>query len=228
MMNKLIPVMALNRGHRDQILAHLLKLSSEARRLRFGMELQDAGIERYVDHIDYENDGLFGIFDDNIMLIAFTHAARAGNMVEFGVSVLPDYRGRGYGTALFAKSELFARNHYIHRMYMHCLRENEPMMKIARRAKMNIVFDAGEVDSYLELPPADTASLTADVTQNEYAQFDLALKKGVHNLELASQGMQSLFSTYLTAFTPRSRSLNINQSNHAHEKSTREENNSSN
>lgn len=195
--------MALNRRHRELILAHLLKLSGEARRLRFGMELHDEGIARYVDNIDFANDGLYGIFDADVALVAFTHAARAGKMVEFGVSVLQEYRGRGYGTALFEKAELFARNHYINKMYVHCLRENEPMMKIARNAKMNIVFDAGEVDSYLELPPLDAASITEDVVQNEYAIFDLALKKGVHNMDVASKNMQTLFSSYMKAFSPR-------------------------
>jgi GNAT superfamily N-acetyltransferase len=203
MPHSLIPIVPLSHRQLPAIIKHLLSLSPEARRFRFGMALPDSGVERYANHLDFDQDGLFGIFDDDINLVAFMHAARAGSMVEFGVSVDPQYRGRGYGTALFKKAELFARNHFIYKMYVHCLRENEPMMRIARRAGMSIVFDAGEADSYLELPPADTGSLTEELTQNEYASFDLALKEGVHHLENTSVKMQALYSSYLNAFRPK-------------------------
>lgn len=199
----MIPIIHLTHFHRGAIIDHLLSLSPEARRLRFGMALADDSIIKYVDHFDYEKDGLYGVFDDDLKLVAFNHSARVGDMVEFGVSVDPAYRGRGIGTAMFQKTELFARNHFLSKLYLHCLRENEPMMRMARRAHMKIIFDAGEVDSYLELPPADTASITADLAQEEFATFDLALKRGVHNFENAAQNFQSLFSAYMKAFTPK-------------------------
>ena len=72
------------------------------RYLRFGHPAVDAQIGRYVDLIDFDRDEVFGVFNRRLQLIAMAHLAYLGDSqrphaAEFGVSVLPRYRGRGFG-----------------------------------------------------------------------------------------------------------------------------------
>ena len=53
---------------------------------------------------------------------------------EFGVSVLKKARGRGYGSRLFDRAVMHARNEGVELMFIHALSENKAMLKIARNA----------------------------------------------------------------------------------------------
>lgn len=176
---------------RAAILRHLHRLSEEDLRLRFGSPQSDASIAHYVERIDFERDSLLGVFGDDLELVGVTHLGM-GEEAEFGVSVLPAFRGRGIGTALFARAQEHARNHMIRKFYVHCLTENKAMLAIARKAKMQIVTEAGEADLYLKLPPADYASVTDEFFEERVALFDYALKSQV-----------KVFRTIAEAFLPQ-------------------------
>jgi len=176
---------------RPAILRHLHRLSEEDLRLRFGSPQSDASIAHYVERIDFERDSLLGVFGDDLELVGVTHLGM-GEEAEFGVSVLPAYRGRGIGTALFARAQEHARNHMIRKFYVHCLTENKAMLAIARKAKMQIVTEAGEADLYLKLPPADYASVTDEFLEERVALFDYALKS-----------QMKVFRTIAEAFLPQ-------------------------
>src|SRR5215212_4068508 len=71
------------------------------RYLRFGYPANDEQIQRYVDHLDFERDDIFGVYNRKLELIAMAHLAFAQDpahmsCAEFGVSVLKKARGRGY------------------------------------------------------------------------------------------------------------------------------------
>ena len=59
---------------------------------------------------------------------------------------------------------------------MHCLAENAAMIRLARRAGMTIVVEAGEADAHVSLPPASPASVTHEYLSDQFALFDYALK----------------------------------------------------
>jgi GNAT superfamily N-acetyltransferase len=157
--------------------AHLMTLSREDRRLRFGATLDDAAVSDYVDRIDFERDAVFGVFADDLSLAGVAHVASGGATAEFGVSVAPDARGRGVGSALFARANMHARTHLIREMYMHCLLENRTMMHIARKSGMRIVAESGEADAYLALPPAGIGTATEELMANRIGLLDFALKQ---------------------------------------------------
>jgi RimJ/RimL family protein N-acetyltransferase len=177
----------LGSANRAAILQHLHKLSDEDLRLRFGSPQSDTSIAHYVERIDFERDSLIGVFGDDLELIGVTHLGMGGE-AEFGVSVLPSHRGRGIGTALFIRAQEHARNNMIRKFYVHCLTENKAMLAIARKAKMQIVTDAGEADLYLKLPPADLASVTDEFLEERVALFDFALKSQVKALRTIAEG----------------------------------------
>ena len=85
---------------------------------------------------------MFGIFNRRLELIALAHLAhRAADASrgraaasEFGVSVLPKARRRGFGRRLFEHAMLHARNRGVETMFIHALSENTAMLKLARNA----------------------------------------------------------------------------------------------
>src|SRR5262249_13168244 len=95
---------------------------------------------------------------------------------ELGVSVLPEYRDRGFGAALLERAILRSRNWHRPKLFMHCLRENATMMHLARKAGMHVATDAGEADAWLELPQPDASSYFGEVFAQRVALFDFALK----------------------------------------------------
>lgn len=163
---------------------HLLSLSGHDRYLRFGYPAIDEQISRYVAKLDFARDELFGIFDAELRLVAAAHLAYLDapgqqHMAEFGVSVSPELRGRGYGQQLFERCVVHARNHGVSRLIVHALSENAAMLKIARNAGASVVREGTESQAYLELPPADFGSQVGEMLAEGLARTDYHLKSGV-------------------------------------------------
>jgi GNAT superfamily N-acetyltransferase len=171
-----ISVRELWASERPALYEHFLSLAREDRRLRFGAPLGDATVRDYVSRIDFEQDTLFGVLDDELRLLGVAHVARSPAFAELGVSVVDGFRGRGIGGALLARAHLRARNWGMGALFMHCLTENAAMMRLARRQGMDIVTEAGETDAWLKLLPADAASHFGEVFAQRVALFDYALK----------------------------------------------------
>lgn len=182
---------SLNAADRGALTAHLLSLSREDRRLRFGGAASDASIADYVARIDFDRDAVFGFFADDLSLGGAAHVAVADGVAELGVSVLAACRRRGVGSALCQRASDFARNHFIRTLFVHCLAENAAMMHIARKSGMKIVSGGGEADAHLELPPLDGGSIATEFLQERLARFDYNLKAQVlacHRLQCAFTG----------------------------------------
>ena len=73
------------------------------------------------------------------------------------------------------------RNKRVDTLYMHCLSRNARMMRIAKKAGMEINFAYGEADGYLSLPPADTHSMLSEMMQDQVAAIDYAVKRQLRN-----------------------------------------------
>lgn len=177
-MDSSIPALVreLSPADRTALERHFLALEREDRRLRFGIPLSDVAVRAYVARIDFERDALFGAHDDDLRLLGAAHVARGGQHAELGVSVLAAHRNQGIGRALLERACLRARNWGVRELFMHCLRENAAMMRLARRRNMTIVTQAGETDAFLALAPADAASYFGEVFAQRVAVFDYALK----------------------------------------------------
>lgn len=171
-----IPIRELWPSERPALYEHFLSLAREDRRLRFGAPLSDETVRGYVSRLDFGHDVLFGVLDEELRLLGVAHVARSPAFAELGVSVIDGFRGRGIGSALLARAHLRARNWGVGALFMHCLIENAPMMRLARRQGMDIVTEAGEADAWLRLPPADAGSHFGEVFAQRVALFDFALK----------------------------------------------------
>ena len=183
----LVPIRSLGEGHKPRILAHLLALDEHDRYLRFGYAANDEQIHRYVEHLDFERDDIFGIFNRLLELIAMAHLAFIPNDpgstagAEFGVSVLKKARGRGYGTRLFERAVVHARNEGVELMFIHALSENTAMIKIARNGGATLEREGSETEAYLRLPPATLDSRVSGIFDEQVAQADYRLKQQARN-----------------------------------------------
>jgi GNAT superfamily N-acetyltransferase len=185
-----VPVRSLAARHRGRIAAHLLALDEHSRYLRFGYPATDAQINRYVDTLDFERDEVFGIFNRSLSLVAMAHLAHPVEprqpgrplMSEFGVSVLPQARRRGFGKRLFEHAILHARNRGITALFIHALSENTPMLRIARSAGAEVRREGSETEAWLELPPDSFASHLDELVGTQAAELDYRLKAHVRQV----------------------------------------------
>lgn len=181
------PIRTLGVEHRPAILKHLLALGERDRYLRFGYAATDEHIRRYVERLRFDCDEVFGIFNWRMQLIAMAHLAymvegQGRHSAEFGVSVAPHARGRGYGEQLFARAVRHARNEGVTRLIIHALSENAAMLAIARKGGATVVRDGSESQAHLELPPADFESNVTELLEEQVARSQYWVKLGRHRL----------------------------------------------
>lgn len=185
-----VPVRELHAGYRQEILDHLLQLNDEDRRLRFGIQTPDEVICQYVECLNFNRDAIFGVFDLDLKLIGMAHLAYLpehqgqARAAEFGVSVLPEGRSQGLGTALLERSAVHSRNTRIETLYVHCLANNKAMMHLAQKAGMTVEYAHGDADACLKLSPANPATIVAEAANVQWADMDYALKE---NLKRSNQ-----------------------------------------
>ena len=178
----LIPITPLTSEHLQQILKHLLALSTHDRYLRFGYTATDEHIQRYVDGLNFERDEIYGVFNIELDIIAMAHLALMKDVgrefsAEFGVSVSAQVRGRGYGARLFERAVIHARNEKVYQMYIHALSENAPMIRIARKGGARIERDGSETEAYLRLPKRDLDSRVTEFVADQYAKTNYSIKE---------------------------------------------------
>jgi len=176
-----VPIRSIGPGHRERIADHLMGLDEHDRYLRFGYSATDEQIRRYVDGLNFDRDDIFGIYNRKLELIAMAHLAFSSDpehveCAEFGVSVLKKARGRRYGSRLFERAVMHARNEGIELLFIHALTENTAMIKIARNAGASIERIGSETDAYLRLPPATLDSRMSELFEEQLAQTDYRLK----------------------------------------------------
>ena len=193
----MIPIRSLGPRHRERIARHLMALAEHDRYLRFGYAANEAQIERYVESLDFDRDEIFGVYNRKLELIAMAHLAFAQDpallsCAEFGVSVLERARGRGYGTRLFERAVMHARNEGVEMLFIHALSENTAMLNIARNAGATLERAGSETDAYLRLPPATLDSRMSEMVEEQLALTDYRLKVQAKSFRDFLAGVQEM------------------------------------
>jgi GNAT superfamily N-acetyltransferase len=178
----LVPIRSLSPRHRERIAKHLLALDDSDRYLRFGYAAQERHIRAYAAQLNFERDDIYGIYNRSLKLIAVAHVAfspddQTTNCAEFGVSVLKEARGKGYGSLLFERAVIHARNEGVDLMFIHALSENAAMLKIVRNAGAQVQRDGMESEAYLQLPPATLDTHLSGAVENSLGEMDFQLKR---------------------------------------------------
>ncbi|HEY2189822.1 MAG TPA: GNAT family N-acetyltransferase [Caldimonas sp.] len=194
-----MPIRSLGPRHRERISAHLCALDERSRYLRFGYAANDAQIHRYVDMLDFDQDEVFGIFNRRLDLIALAHLAHRDadpmrgreSASEFGVSVLPNARRRGFGRRLFEHAMLHARNRGVQTIFIHALSENTAMLRLVVVAGAIVEREGSESEARLRLPPDSFVSHLDEVLGEQAAELDYRLKRQALRPEHAPREAQA-------------------------------------
>ena len=147
---------------------HFLSLNDDDRRLRFGANLPDERIFRYVDDQIKDGDYVFAVFDDNGDIIAVLHMATHGkdkSAYEFGLSVHEDHRKNGYADKLFKKAIAHAKALGAKRIYTYCLSENKAMQHLARKNELKVMLEYGDVTGELALEPRSSVEIVNNLVE---------------------------------------------------------------
>lgn len=167
-----------------QLADHIIRLSAEDRRLRFGgMLLRDDAVRRYVDSIDWAHSWHVGLFAESALraVVQISVPRNAGTMVlpwsrpgaaEFAVSVEKKWQRQGVATRLLGQAVVVARNRNVRDLYMLCLPENEPMRRLARKVGIHLVFRDGEITGHVDLPAPDQLTVFAEFAVEAAAVID--------------------------------------------------------
>ena len=180
-----VPIRSLSPRHQPRIERHLVALPEQDRYLRFGYVATDEQIGRYVAGLNFDRDEIFGVFNRRLELVAMAHLAYSvdpqwATCAEFGVSVSPHQRGKGFGAKLFGHAVMHARNQGVSLLFIHALSENVVMLKIARQAGASVQRDGSETEAYLALPQATLDSQISGLVQEQMAEVDYQLKMQAH------------------------------------------------
>ena len=118
-----IRVKVLSERDRRRLLNHFLDLDRADRMLRFGSELPDELVTRYVQKLNFTRDSVFGVYDARFKLVGVGHLAFSPRealprgevssketVAELGVSVSACARGMGVGSKLFERAAIRCRN----------------------------------------------------------------------------------------------------------------------
>jgi GNAT superfamily N-acetyltransferase len=192
-----VPIRSLGPGHRERIAKHLLSLDEHDRYLRFGYAANDEQILRYVASLDFERDEIFGIYNRKLELLAMAHLAFSDDpahlsCAEFGVSVAKKARGRRYGSRLFERAVIHARNEGVDMLFIHALSENTAMLKIARNSGAVLERAGSETDAHLRLPPATLDTRMSELVEEQLANADYRPKVQAKNFWDFLAGVQEV------------------------------------
>ena len=146
----------LAEGARAMLAAHFLALPTRDRSLRFGTPLGPTAISAYVDRIDFCRDAILGVYCDRLELGGVAHVAFGDDLAELGLSVLPAYRRRGMGSALFRRALAHACRRCVSGLAMYFLSENAPIMRIAQRFGMDVAARDDSAYAHLQLRRRET------------------------------------------------------------------------
>lgn len=165
---------------------HLIRLSADDRRLRFGgMYLRDDAVQRYVASIDWAHSWHVGFFAEGALRAVVQLSVPRGGAVagagspwlrpgaaEFAVSVEKPWQRQGIATRLLGQAVVVARNRHVRDLYMLCLPENEPMRRLARKVGIRLVFRDGEITGHVDLPAPDQVTVFAEFAVETAAAID--------------------------------------------------------
>ena len=190
-----VPIRSIGPSQRPRIAEHLLGLDATDRYLRFGYAASDEQILRYVENLDFDRDDIFGIFNRKLELIAMAHLALASDAqlqscAEFGVSVAASTRGRGFGTRLFERAVMHARNDGIQLLFIQALSENAAMLKIARKAGARVENHGSESEAFLRLAAPDFDSRMTEFVHDRIGETDYRLKEQAKRFHDLMEGVR--------------------------------------
>lgn len=170
---------AIERINKSNLLAHLLELDKESRRLRFGYWATDDNIKQYVESIE-EDDILLGIRRNlvDLKVSAAIHLSfdKCYTSAEMGLSTLPDSRRKGYAERLMRYTIDILRNRRINKLYSVCLPENAPLLKLMNKLNITTIYSGGDREAHITIPTAGLDSVMHEMHNERLVIMDTTMR----------------------------------------------------
>ncbi len=135
---------------RPEYEAHLLRLPPEDRRSRFQYPASDAQIRAHVAEFLGGGGHVIGWFcDGELRAAAEVMIFPDGETAEAAFEVEAEWRARGVGAELVARSLLWARNRGVRTLLIHTTRRNTAMLKAAKQSGARFEFDLSDAEGVI-------------------------------------------------------------------------------
>lgn len=166
---------------RDAYVAHLRRLDQHSRIDRFGIQMDDAALQRYADKSfcvgglvkAYVEDGEIRAAGELQGLMEFPRQA-----AEAAFSVEEGWRRRGIGGLLFDAIVLAARNRGLPSLEIICHPGNTAMLALARRHGMDCIYEEGEVHGRARLDLRSASSLMTEALGDAAGAVNAMIEAG--------------------------------------------------
>lgn len=140
----------------------------------FGTLVSDQVIDNLVSGM-IEHEDLHDVLvaeNENLEIVGTIHIARINDrQVELGIMVSEAYRGMGVANEMMEMALLYCRNRGLYDVYMHCMSNNEAIMKLVKKKGLFISNQTGEADAHVTLPYSSIFTLVWEnlVRSQDYA-----------------------------------------------------------
>jgi RimJ/RimL family protein N-acetyltransferase len=187
-------------AEKPDIIAHLCRLDTNDRYLRFFAALNDEAVARYVNEmVNFKTQICYGIYDtDQKTLIAFAHITEDKNgTAEVGISVDKNLRGAGLAKDLMDRILVHCKANGINTLFMSCLRENKIMQSIARKAGLHVVLEHDEAIARLELdvnPFQKAVYQTKEIAHQHVTIFDKCYRQNALLLQSMFEKTNAIYT----------------------------------
>ena len=165
----------------DGFRGHLLRLDAQSRRSRFGMDASDAFVTAYAERCFGIDDVIYGFVSDGVVRaagelrgIGHNLPLGFGGSAEAAFSVEIEWRRQGLGAQLMGRIVRAARNRRARTLYMSCLANNEPMLRLARKFSAELRFEPQAADGQVA-PRAPTPATVLSEAADDAAGFATAM-----------------------------------------------------
>lgn len=142
----------LNKNYKNKVIEHFLRLDKEDSYNRFCCYMNKETIKVHVNDLNFEDNGIFGIFDDNLDIIGLGECiVNEHGGSEIGFSVEKEYQGNGLGSKLMDRMVRFAKSLNKSRLEMMCLKTNKKSIAIAKKFGLEIHLEDGDSIALINL-----------------------------------------------------------------------------
>ncbi len=142
----------LDDSNRDKVADHFLRLDSESIYSRFRINMSEEQIKNYCNKINFEQDGIFGIFDEKLKIVGIGECliSPKSSFAEIGFSVDKEFQGLGFGTKLMEKMITHAKSKNKSTIEMSFLNTNKASLNIAKKFGLDLDRDGGETIGHIK------------------------------------------------------------------------------
>ncbi|MDJ0948226.1 MAG: GNAT family N-acetyltransferase [Alphaproteobacteria bacterium] len=175
--------------------AHLLRLTSEDRAMRFAAGVGEGFIREYVAGLDPARTLVLGHFEAGELRGAAEIAGLDTGWppeAELAVTVEVGHQGRGIGTELVRRILVVARNRSIQKIHAICLADNIKMRKIVQKFDGNLAYRHGMVEGDIELIWPTQFTVMEEVVGDSTTMLNQWLERLRQRVEARSVGTEAV------------------------------------